>query len=259
LSSAFDIEFPHAQFLDAAIEALRKAVAVLPHSGAEESLLQVLEQCGNLGETLLAHRQLVYDVIKANQSRPVTDALLLLLGPSILKCKGAATRDNLSKLHYKVYARFAAGETGEIALDKKQCLRDGPFSGKRFGSAPVHVTCAGVPKRKVRDLEVVDNVKRRLTDPWNYRPLPAAGAQLSFVARERKLTLSDAALRAAEGGDIDWTANSAEEAARIQVAWTAACSMPACRGAVGRHEYSRETMDRRFPSSPPSEICQILV
>ena len=60
-----------------------------------------------------------------------------------------------------------------MVLDKRQSLRDGPFAGKRFGSNEIHMRGAGVPKRKVRDVEVVDNVKRRLTDPWGYQPRPA--------------------------------------------------------------------------------------
>ena len=141
---AFDIEHPHAQFSVA-----RRRRCDIRWRRCRRAMGEMGEYFVDLGEALLT-RQLVYDVIKGNQSEAVTDALLLMLGPSILKCKGAATKDNLSKLYYRVYAQFAAGESDEMVLDKRQSLRDGIC---RQALRVERIIVRGRARCKVRDFD----------------------------------------------------------------------------------------------------------
>ena len=146
--------------------------------------------------------------IQANRSPELTHALVDLIGPETMKMKGARVTDNLARLSYPVYAALASGEKPHVEVVKKQLLKRGwaAQDALMFTQATISVRAQN-DKRRALSLEPSPaelppgqlpkaGIKRRLTVPQTYDPLPTTDAQLALCGAAG--TIAEARKQSAE-------------------------------------------------------------
>ena len=235
---AFNITHDHAAYLPAAIKELRTVVLAWPavHTANERQLLDALDSASRLDSSSLSRdvlqqrdvRHALVATLHEDKGAVLTNALLDLIGPEVMKMKGARVSDNLGALSYERYAALASGEVQQLTVVKSQLLKLG-WCGQRsmaFTHAPIHVRGQN-DKRKVLALEspFVElppgqlpraGIKRRLTVPWGYDPLPRTVAQVQLcIDAAHELS----AVAACVGEALDWSTLKAEQLDQLKVVW----------------------------------------
>ena len=169
--------------------------ALQPVRSADATRLRAELENGRLPLEGEGRRALVA-LLHANHSKALTHALVDVLGPETMKLKGARVNDNLGVLGYATYAALASGDTAAVDVRKKQLLKLGwcALQGQMFTEATVALQ-AKSDKRRALALEppLVElppgqlpkaGIRRRLTVPWGYAPLPTTTAQLALCVQE---------------------------------------------------------------------------
>ena len=197
---AYRFEHAFGRFVAAACGALRDAIATWGDAAAEaRTVLRVLEETPEaaLGEELARNgvRAALVSTIQSNWSESLTHALLDVMGPETMRLKGARVNDNLPVLSYATYADLAAGERTEVEVTKRQLLKRGWCAQEGQAFTRAGITIQGKSdKRRTLKLEPPiaelppgqlpkPGIRRRLTVPWNYEPLPTTDAQLRLCRR----------------------------------------------------------------------------
>ena len=235
---AFNITHDHAAYLPAAIKELRTVVLAWPavHTANERQLLDALDSASRLDSSSLSRdvlqqrdvRHALVATLHEDKGAVLINALLDLIGPEVMKMKGARVSDNLGALSYERYSALASGEVQQLTVVKSQLLKLG-WCGQRsmaFTHAPIHVRGQN-DKRKVLALEspFVElppgqlpraGIKRRLTVPWGYDPLPRTVAQVQLcIDAAHELS----AVAACVGEALDWSTLKAEQLDQLKVVW----------------------------------------
>ena len=107
---AFSIAHDHAAHLPAAVEELRAVALAWPaaHTANERRLLDALDSARRLDSAALSRdvlqqrdvRHALVATLREAKSATLTSALLDLMGPEVMKMKGARVSDNLGALSY---------------------------------------------------------------------------------------------------------------------------------------------------------------